>query len=228
MDSARSVDIDLVRRDMEATRASISRTAGELRWKAGEAMQWQTYVERYPAPILAAVALLGVAVGRRIGRGFNGSADRGSGRPWTSAAAGMDSVARVPARLEPEGDRLAAVTAAWQKLGSRVEGLVNRVIDEVADAAERALVPALIGGVQAFFDGRAAGPAAIGCVGSYVRLVAENAIPANGRRPRLRYRHRGGAAANTRVCGGLVHGLQDGPGECRQQRPGRGTPRHDA
>jgi hypothetical protein len=177
--------MDRLRRDIEATRASISRTAGELRWKAGEAMQWRTYVERYPAPILAAVALLGVAVGRRIARGFHGNADRGSGRPWTSAAAGMDSVTRVPARLEPPGaDRLAAVTASWQRLGSRVEGLVNRVIDDVADAAERALVPALVGGVHAFFEGRAAGPASRPA--SPDRTAAsprENTIPAQGSPP---------------------------------------------
>jgi hypothetical protein len=159
MDSARSVDIDRLRRDIEATRASISRTAGVLRWKAGEAMQWQTYVERYPAPILAAVTLLGIAVGRRIARGFNTNGHQGHGRQWTSAAAGMDSVTRIPARLEPEADRLGAVAASWQRLGSRVEGLVNRVIDDAADAAERALVPALISGVQAFFEGGAARPA---------------------------------------------------------------------
>jgi len=160
MDSARSVDIDRLRRDIEATRASISRTAGVLRWKAGEAMQWQTYVERYPAPILAAVTLLGIAVGRRIARGFNGNAYRGNGRQWTSAAAGMDLAARPPARLDPPGaDRFAAVTASWQRLGSRVEGLANRVIDDVADVAKRVLVPALLGGIQAFFERTGAGPA---------------------------------------------------------------------
>ena len=70
MDSQRSVDMDRLRRDIEATRASISRTTGELREKAGEAMQWQTYFERYPATILGFAALAGVAVGRRIARGL--------------------------------------------------------------------------------------------------------------------------------------------------------------
>jgi hypothetical protein len=41
-----------------------------------------------------------------------------------------------------------------QRLGARIEGLVNRVIDEVADATERALVPALVGGVEHLFEGR--------------------------------------------------------------------------
>jgi hypothetical protein len=159
MDPARSVDADRLRRDIETTRAAISQTVGELRGKAGEAMQWQTYVERYPIPILAAVALLGVAVGRRIARGFNGNAYRSNGRQWTSTAAGMDLAARPPARLDPPGaDRFAAVTASWQRLGSRVEGLV-RVIDDVADVAKRVLVPALLGGIQAFFERTGAGPA---------------------------------------------------------------------
>lgn len=159
MDSARSVDIDRLRRNIEATRASISRTAGVLRWKAGEAMQWQTYVERYPAPILAAVTLLGIAVGRRIARGFNINGHHGHGRQWTSAAAGSAGIRVTESRLEPEADRRGAATASWQRLGSRVEGLVNRVIDDFADAAERALVPALVSGVQALFEGGAARPA---------------------------------------------------------------------
>jgi hypothetical protein len=157
MDSERNVDIDRLRRDIEATRASISRTAGKLRWKAGEAMQWQTYLERYPAPILAAVTLVGIAVGRRIARGVNGNGHHGHEGQWTSAAASMDSVTRNPA--QPEADRLRALTASWQRLGSRMEGLVNRVIDDVADAAERALVPALVSGVQTFFEGGAVRPA---------------------------------------------------------------------
>jgi hypothetical protein len=69
----------------------------------------------------------------------------------------MDAVALIPARLEtPGADHLMAVSEAWQRLGSRVEGLVNRVIDEVADAAEGALVPALVGSVQAFLAERRA------------------------------------------------------------------------
>jgi hypothetical protein len=44
--------------------------------------------------------------------------------------------------------------ASWQRLGSRVETLMNRVIDEVADATERALIPALTGGVQTLFERR--------------------------------------------------------------------------
>lgn len=123
-------------------------------------MQWQTYVERYPAQILGGAALLGLVVGRRVARGLKTNGSRSTtGRHWTSSAAGMDAVTRLPARVEASGgERFAAVTASWGRLGSRVEGLVNRVIDDVADAAERALVPALIGGVQALLGRQDARP----------------------------------------------------------------------
>ena len=154
MDSTeRGLETDRLRRDIEATRASLSGTADELRRKAGEAMKWQTYVERYPVPILAASALVGLAVGRRIGRALHSGDHPATSLQWTAA----DAVTRIPARLEAAAtsDRFAAVSASWQRLGSRVEGLVNRVIDDVADATERALLPAIVGGVQALFEGHA-------------------------------------------------------------------------
>jgi hypothetical protein len=150
MDPKPSLEIDRLRSEIEATRASISRTASELRWKAGEAMQWQTYVKRHPVPILAAAALVGLAVGRRVARGFESGAAHGSGHGWTSSAAGMDTIARLPARQEGGAPPHDAMTATWHRLGSRVEGLVNRIIDDIADAAERVVVPALVGGVEAF------------------------------------------------------------------------------
>src|SRR5262249_39007499 len=137
MASTRSVDTDGLRRDLEATRISLSATAGELRQKVGKAVQWQTYVERHPAPILGTVALLGFTVGRRLALSLLGSPRAGS-------------------RQEYAGDPFRPSSAPLQKLDSRVEALVNRVIDEVADTAERALVPALALGLQALFEGRRA------------------------------------------------------------------------
>jgi len=126
MDPARGVGIDRLCRDIDATRVSISETVGELRRKVGEAMQWQTYVERHPAPILAGAALVGLLVGRRIAHGLTTNGGRAPGRRWTAGAAGVDAVALIPARLDTPGpDRLRAVSASWQKLGSRVEGLVK-------------------------------------------------------------------------------------------------------
>jgi hypothetical protein len=149
MDPERRVDTDHMHRDIEITRASLSRTVGRLRQKAGESMRWQTYVERYPAQILVGAALTGLVVGRRIARGLRANGHRSAGGHWAPAA--IDSVTRLPARLEATGERSGAVNASWERLTSRVEGLVNRVIDDVADATERALVPALLGGVQALF-----------------------------------------------------------------------------
>src|SRR4029453_13902627 len=113
-------------------------------------MQWQTYVTRHPVPILAAAALVGLAVGRRVARGFESGAPHGSGHGGTSSAAGMDTMARLPAPQKGGAPAIHAMTASVHRLGSRVEGLVNRIIDDVADAAERVVVPALVGGVEAF------------------------------------------------------------------------------
>jgi hypothetical protein len=120
-------------------------------------MYWQTYVERHPVRILTAAALVGLVVGRRAARVFTVNGYRGPVRAWKAGAGGVDAIAMIPARLDSPGvDRLAAASASWQKLDSRVEELVNRVIDDVADAVERVLVPALVGGVQTFLKTRGA------------------------------------------------------------------------
>ncbi len=155
MDPARSVDIEDLRRDIDATRASISRTASALRGKAGDAMQWQTYVERYPVSSLLGAVLLGAAVGRRLAREIESERDAG---PWV-AAAGREAVTRIPARLEAGGSGPTMASASWERLGGRVEGLVNRIIDDVADALERAVLPALTGAVEAFLGGPGGAPA---------------------------------------------------------------------
>jgi hypothetical protein len=151
MDSTRSVSTDRLRRDIDTTRASITGTVGELRQKVGESMQWQTYVERHPTPLLVGAAVVGLLVGRRLARRF-----AGDGQKWTvggesNPAAPVLSSARF---VTVTPDRLGAVTASWQRLGSRVEALANRVIDEVAEAAERIVVPALVHGVETLLEGR--------------------------------------------------------------------------
>jgi hypothetical protein len=142
--------MDRLRSEIEATRASISRTTSELRWKAGEAMQWQTYVKRHPVPILAGAALVGLVVGRRVAQGLNGGAHGGTGHGWTSPAADADTMPRLAARSEAGSPSLDAMAASWHRLGARVEGLVNRMIDDVADTAERVLLPAIANGVESF------------------------------------------------------------------------------
>ena len=151
MDSARGIDAERLRRDVDATRAAIAGTVGELRQKVGETMKWQTYVERHPTPILVGAALVGLVVGRRFAR-----RSVGHDAEWTPSEAGTVSPVLSSARfVTVKADRLGAVSASWQRLGSRVEALANRVIDEMADAAERVIVPALVGGVEALLEGRA-------------------------------------------------------------------------
>ena len=152
MDPARGVDAARLRRDVDATRAAITGTVGELRQKVGETMKWQSYVERYPAPIFVGAALVGLIVGRRFAR-----RSAGNGVAWTPGEAGTVSPVLSSARfVTVKADRLGAVSASWQRLGTRVEAFANRVIDEMADAAERVIVPALVGGVEALLEGRRA------------------------------------------------------------------------
>src|SRR5262249_39512133 len=59
-----------------------------------------------------------------------------------------------------------AINQSWGRLGSRVETIVNRVIDELTDAIEATLVPALSGWVRQRPDfgdtGHGRAPRAIG------------------------------------------------------------------
>jgi hypothetical protein len=150
MDPTRGVDTERLRRDIDVTRASITETVDELRRKAGETMHWRTYVERYPAPVLVGAAAVGLVVGRLLARRIVA----GNGHEWTPAEQGLPSPVRSSATfVTVPADRLGAVTASWQRLGSRVEALANRVIDEVAEAAERIVVPALVHGVETLLEG---------------------------------------------------------------------------
>jgi hypothetical protein len=57
-------------------------------------------------------------------------------------------------RVERGGDKFTAPGRIWQQVDSRIGALANKVIDEVADATERALVPGLVAGLQRLFEGR--------------------------------------------------------------------------
>ena len=150
MDPSRSVDSARLRRDVDATRASIAGTAAELRRKVRETMQWQTYIERHPAPILVGAAVIGLLLGRRLGTAVHEQA-------WTASDGGTVAPVLSSTRfVTVKADSLGAVGASWHRLGSRVEALTNRVIDEVSDAAERVIVPALVSGVVALLEGRRA------------------------------------------------------------------------
>lgn len=143
--AAPRVDVEALRRNMDATRTRLARTAQELRMKAGEAMDWRTYVERFPWAILGTAVGLGLLAGRAVGHI----------RPASPHA--------VPDRppQDPAGNgagRPGVTSVAWQRAAGHVETLANRVIDDVADAVQAAVVPAVVGGVRAFLAGTRPAP----------------------------------------------------------------------
>jgi hypothetical protein len=114
--------------------------------------EWQAYVQCHPGPTLGGAALVGLVAGCWIAGGFSRNDPTRSGG---SSSTRMSASALVPEPLKAAGsDLLPAARASWQRLTSRVEGLVNRVIDEVADATERALVPSLVSHVETLLEGR--------------------------------------------------------------------------
>jgi hypothetical protein len=155
---------------MEHTRASIRDTVGELREKVGEATDWRHYVNRYPGTSLT----LAVGVGMLVGRGLAGLLPKANGDDATDRYAagygGYDPRVResygesalLPAAAAAGGDsgglggewltgpkRVMGQSAA--RLGSRAESILNRIIDELADAVEQA-VPAFTSRLTSFID----------------------------------------------------------------------------
>jgi hypothetical protein len=149
MDPAHGVDIDRLHREMDASRGDTAETVQALRRKGREAMRWQGYVERHPGPILASAALFGIVAGRRIARAVSGNGRAGVG---TQGPGDRDAAPFAPASVQRSGyDDAGAGRPPWNRLGSRVEGLVNRLIDEAADATERTVMPTLVSAVEGFF-----------------------------------------------------------------------------
>ncbi|MCI0628432.1 MAG: hypothetical protein L0387_43400 [Acidobacteria bacterium] len=52
---------------MDETRHSMADTVGQIRQEFSQAVNWQTYVQRYPGACLLAGGALGWAIGRRLG-----------------------------------------------------------------------------------------------------------------------------------------------------------------
>jgi hypothetical protein len=151
---------------METTRSSIRDTVEELREKVSDTFDWHHYVERYPGTSLT----VAVAVGMLVGRGVaslvlkNGEERAGAERYGYGAYRPVESfgesaltptVSRPAATEEPSQVMAGARRAVGQsatRLGSRIEGMVNRVIDEMGDAVETTLVPALTAWVREMLD----------------------------------------------------------------------------
>ncbi len=168
---------------MESTRTSIRDTVGELRGKVGETLDWRHYVNRYPGASLT----LAVAVGMVVGRGVATLVLRrdGGAQPERYGYGGYDprlaesfgesglttTEARAQAAYESRehaagsalsGARRAVGQSLNQsvgRLGSRLEAIVNRLIDDVAEAVETTAVPAFTAWVRDLLEAGAPGAA---------------------------------------------------------------------
>jgi hypothetical protein len=123
---------------MEATRVSLRDTVHELKCRVGETMDWRTYLDRYPGAALIGAAVIGAAVGRAVGSRMQDGQD-GSGR---TEPAGSYLMARSESAARSSG--LSVMRDSWSRAGSRLEGIVNRVIDELADLVEHSALPAMM------------------------------------------------------------------------------------
>jgi hypothetical protein len=144
---------------MENTRESIRDTVEEIKGRVGETVDWHHYVRSYPATSLSIAAAVGLLVGRGVGMMISGRRERsaepaGFGDYRAAEAFGEAALASAsyadPAR--PLAGPRRAVNESWSRLGSRVETIVNRVIDELTDAVETALVPAVSSWVRKRLD----------------------------------------------------------------------------
>jgi hypothetical protein len=72
-----------LRRDLERTRQSMSETVDEIRGEVSQALDWQTYLKRYPEVFLIGGGAVGFLIARAIkgsGRSRNKAPDRGGHR----------------------------------------------------------------------------------------------------------------------------------------------------
>ena len=124
MDHERSVDIERVTREMEATRRSILDTVDELKDRVHERADWRHYLAAYPVTSLVVAAASGLALARLLG-----PAVRLVGIPLLLAPR---LVRRPPrglagtwAKLSTTGGALSQV-AALSALASQVREVVGR------------------------------------------------------------------------------------------------------
>ena len=172
MDEERYLETGQLRQQMDTTRRSIQGTVDELRGKVGEAMDWRSYIKRYPMASLGAAVVAGAVVGRWIGGmaldggGSGGRAFPGAG--LTAAASAGFSRATSSAAMSP----------TWSRAGSRLENIVNRMIDEAGDTIEQVLVPSLIGGFARLLGGERAPSSTYTGSAERRRMETERGVPA--------------------------------------------------
>jgi hypothetical protein len=139
MDQGRTEDAEELSRAMEDSRASISETVGEIREAVTHAIDWRERVKTHPGASLGIAAGTGLIVGRWIGGkitrpDMTGHIPGEAATAWTRPS--------HPTSLGASQTSPRMLDGTIHRAASRAEGLVNRVIDEVADAVEAgALMP---------------------------------------------------------------------------------------
>ncbi len=125
---------------MAATRSSLSDTVHELRGRVSESMDWRTYFERYTGLSLVGAAVVGMVVGRVVGMRVRVA----DGAPVAPAYA-----TALPERVSERSGGLVRMRDSWARAGARIEGIVNRFVDEVADLVEHGALPAVMQRIRA-------------------------------------------------------------------------------
>jgi hypothetical protein len=139
--------VERLTQTMDATRASIGGTLEKIRGRVQEAADWRHYVDQYPAASLSLALGVGALGGRWLGS-VVGPAILGSApRPSPGAHGAASAVAGAAWESAPAEAAFRA-SRPWSgvpaRAGSRLETMSTRVIDEMADAVELVVVPALM------------------------------------------------------------------------------------
>jgi hypothetical protein len=139
---------------MDTTRRSIRGTVVELRGKVGEAMDWRTYVGLYPLASLGAAmvgsALIGRWLGAMVQERFDGGAALTEGMSQAGSH-GLGSTRTGGGTSHDSGPR--PTSQSWARATSRLEDIVNRLIDVAGDTIERVLLPTLMDGFARLLGG---------------------------------------------------------------------------
>jgi hypothetical protein len=186
---------------MENTRASIRDTVEEIKDRVGETVDWQHYIRNYPGTSLSVAAALGLLIGRGVGVMIHGRREQGAEPAGfgdhraaeTYGEAALASAAHAGSPRPLTGPRR-AVSESWSRLGSRVESIANRVIDELTDAVETTLVPAVSSWVRNRLDFGSAGEGRQGWVGGGEDRLGKSGVHAGGPAGRQHYPTQGRTA----------------------------------
>ena len=132
-DTGRVGSKEELRRHMDETRRSMSETVGEIKSELSSALDWRTYVRRYPEAYLVGGVLLGVVVGRMVkGRTLP---EEPRYRPLPARRAEVEEFTPAPAAApKPDED------SPLRRMG---EMLATAVIAQVAPVLSSALRRAL-------------------------------------------------------------------------------------